>query len=283
MGAGWCRGGHLRGGAQGGHLWALPARLLPACRVVAPLFFQVISELYDDPTDLRGIEDPHLRMQARSFITQAGGRGGRGGRPCWACAAGGAPDAVCHWRRCCCRPTPLVAARLPAFLVACRLMRRSGQRRGWHPLRRRSAWRSGFQRWGWGWGGVGWGGVGWVGWVGGWALTRLHSQRTLLWRAGRDRAGRGAGRVGPAVCTWADARPTGLKSRADRCAGAKPWLRVATPLPSNIGVLSPAFPPRLNSSASASPTRLRRCVGNGALPRQQRRRHVGPSIGIITT
>ncbi|KAL4426159.1 hypothetical protein ABPG77_007441 [Micractinium sp. CCAP 211/92] len=36
-----------------------------------PLSFEVISELYEDPTDLRGIEDPFLRMQARSTIMQA--------------------------------------------------------------------------------------------------------------------------------------------------------------------------------------------------------------------
>jgi hypothetical protein len=41
--------------------------------------FEVLSELYDDPTDLRKIEDPHLRMQARSLIVQAS----------WAWQAGG--------------------------------------------------------------------------------------------------------------------------------------------------------------------------------------------------
>ncbi|KAL4443924.1 hypothetical protein ABPG75_011661 [Micractinium tetrahymenae] len=36
-----------------------------------PLSFEVISELYEDPTDLRGIEEPFLRMRARSTIIQA--------------------------------------------------------------------------------------------------------------------------------------------------------------------------------------------------------------------
>ena len=41
--------------------------------------FDVLSELYDDPTDLSKIEDPHLRMQARALIVQASWAGGRAG------------------------------------------------------------------------------------------------------------------------------------------------------------------------------------------------------------
>lgn len=33
--------------------------------------FDAITTLYEDPTDLSGIDDPFLRMQARSIITQA--------------------------------------------------------------------------------------------------------------------------------------------------------------------------------------------------------------------
>lgn len=36
-----------------------------------PISFELITELYEDPTDLRGIQDPLLRMQARSTIMQA--------------------------------------------------------------------------------------------------------------------------------------------------------------------------------------------------------------------
>jgi hypothetical protein len=34
------------------------------------LDFDAISEIYSDPSDLRPITDPYLRMQARAIITQ---------------------------------------------------------------------------------------------------------------------------------------------------------------------------------------------------------------------
>lgn len=36
----------------------------------APVTFEVLSALYDDPTDLEVIEDQHLRLRARACITQ---------------------------------------------------------------------------------------------------------------------------------------------------------------------------------------------------------------------
>ena len=37
--------------------------------------YEVLSALYEDPTDLSVIADPRLRMQARSIIKQVGAAG----------------------------------------------------------------------------------------------------------------------------------------------------------------------------------------------------------------
>ena len=65
--------------------------LVPFSHMLLPSSLPHHSELYDDPTDLRPIADPHLRMKARAIITQA--------RRIWGCHAVWQLRSVAHQQR----------------------------------------------------------------------------------------------------------------------------------------------------------------------------------------